>query len=424
MTRARTGWIVTAAAVAAAAVISISVAALSSGHPAVPVYEVKSGSFARQITAEGALKASRATPLAAPIEAQTALKVAWIAPDGAPVHAGDCVVRFDPTEFEDMLRDGKTDRSSAVHKIDKTSALSTATKDNLKRDADQATRELDAARNFQLKDAEIFSKSQRIESEIDETLASERRDYSQRVLGIRDQVARAERGMLSIDERKADIKVRQATTGLGALEIRAPHDGILVLTRDWKGEVPRVGQAVWAGEPIGEIPDLATMKAEIFVLEADAGGLAVGQEASVTVESDVQKSIPARVVRVDAVAKPRVRNVPVQYFGVTLALDRTDPATMKPGARVRARLRIAPQEGVLTVPLQAVFEKAGKKIVYRAGRGGFEAREVEVGPSSLGRIVITKGVRAGDRIALRDPAAAAAAGASDPAAPPGRGAVP
>ena len=93
-------------------------------------------------------------------------------------------MRFDPTEFEEMLRDGNTDRSSAIHKIDKTSALSGAAKDNLKRDAQQASRELDAARNFQLKDAEVFSRSQRIESEIDETLASERRDYSERVLGI------------------------------------------------------------------------------------------------------------------------------------------------------------------------------------------------------------------------------------------------
>lgn len=420
----KTRWILVAAAVTAAAAIVISFAALSSGRPEIPLYEVKTGSFARQITAEGALKASRATPLAAPIEAQSALKVAWIAPDGAPVRSGECVVRFDPTEFEEMLRDGKTDRSSAVHRIDKTAALSGATKENLKRDAQQASRELDAARNFQLKDAEVFSRSQRIESEIDETLASKRREYSERVLGIRDQVTRAERGMLAIDERKADIKVHQATTGLGALEVRAPHDGILVLARDWKGEVTRVGQTVWAGEPIGEIPDLATMKAEIFVLEADAGGLAVGQEASVTVESDVHQSVPARVARVDAVAKPRVRNVPVQYFGVTLTLDRTDPATMKPGARVRARLRIAPREGVLTVPLQAVFERAGKKIVYLAARGRFEVRVVEVGPSSLGRIVVLKGIRAGDRIALRDPAAAATAGTSGPAAPPSRAGFP
>lgn len=185
--------------------------------------------------------------------------------------------------------------------------------------------------------------------------------------------------------------------------MRAPHDGILVLTRNWRGEVPRVGQSVWRGEPIGEIPDLAAMKADVFVLEADAGGLAVGAKAMLTVESHPEKEIPATVTRVDGLARPRQRGNPVQYFGATVELSATDPSFMKPGQRVQARIVLDERDGVLSVPRQAVVEEKGKKLVFRRKRGRFEPVEVETGAFAPGRVEIRKGIAAGDEVALVDP---------------------
>ena len=37
------------------------------------------------------------------------------------------------------------------------------------------------------------------------------------------------------------IAIDRASKGLDALEIRAPHDGILVYKRDWRGDITRVG---------------------------------------------------------------------------------------------------------------------------------------------------------------------------------------
>jgi hypothetical protein len=41
--------------------------------------------------------------------------------------------------------------------------------------------------------------------------------------------------------------------------------------------------------------------------------------------------------------------------------------------------------------------------VYRAAASGFERVDVELGPSSTGRVVIVSGIDVGDKIALRDP---------------------
>jgi multidrug efflux pump subunit AcrA (membrane-fusion protein) len=93
----------------------------------------------------------------------------------------------------------------------------------------------------------------------------------------------------------------------------------------------------------------------------------------------------------------------VQYFGATITLDKTDPSMMKPGARVQAVLDVEDRQSAFSIPRQAIFEKQGKKLVYCKRGGKFEPVLIEIGSSSAGRVVVTKGLVKGDEIALRDP---------------------
>jgi len=94
---------------------------------------------------------------------------------------------------------------------------------------------------------------------------------------------------------------------------------------------------------------------------------------------------------------------------------------MKPGQKVRAVVRLEEAEGVIAIPRGAVFEKDGKRVVYRRGKDGFAAVEIAIGRQSISRVVLDSGLAAGDRIALRDPTekrdlgkAASAAGEAGP----------
>ncbi|HUO84153.1 MAG TPA: HlyD family efflux transporter periplasmic adaptor subunit [Thermoanaerobaculia bacterium] len=387
-------------------VAAIALAAVVGGRaadPEVPLYVVERGDFSRRVTAEGNLKAVKATALTPPMGAQGPLKISWIALDGSPVRAGEVVVRFDPTDFEMELVQGSWSRDVATNKVTREQSSSSAVRHNLQRDVEQAEVEYEAAQVFAAKDPGIFSRNEIIESQIDGDLAMEKKEYAFGVLGIRETLSDAERALLAIEMRSAQTKVRNAEQGLEALEVTAPHDGILVLSRDGRGEPPRVGDTIWRGRPIGEIPDLTKMEAEVFVLEADAGGIEPGQNARVFIEARPDISYDAKVIKIDKVARPRMRGVPVQYFGVTLELDRTDPELMKPGSRVRATLIVSDRTGVLTVPRQAVFDRENEKIVYRWDGKRFDPVVVSLDGSSTGRLVVSGGLSAGDRIALRDP---------------------
>lgn len=368
-----------------------------------PTFKVEPVRFSRRVTADGNLKSTKATPVSAPSDAPESLKVAWIAGDGDLVKKDEVIVRFDPTDYQSQLLEGSEARNTASNKLNKTSAAATATKTNLRRDARQADAELSAAKKFKFDDAEVFSRYQRIESSIDQTLAGNRKEHAESVLGVRELMNKADRDLLAIEQRKADLKIHNAEAGLHAIEVHAPYDGILVLQRDWRGDVTRPGATVWPGSPIGEIPDLNSMKAEVFVLEADAAGLAVGQKATVSIEGKPGITFTGKISQVDKLARPRFPRVPVQYFGATVLLDRTDPKVMKPGARVRAILDIENLNNAFSIPRQALFEKEGKRLVYRKHGDKFDAVPVQIGTSTSGRVVVTKGLSRGDEIALRDP---------------------
>ncbi|HEX7614837.1 MAG TPA: efflux RND transporter periplasmic adaptor subunit, partial [Thermoanaerobaculia bacterium] len=384
----------------------------------VPVVTVMRAPFARRVKAEGNLKATKATPLVAPGN-DISLKIAWLADDGSPVKKGDVVVRFDSTQTEKNLDAGRADRGTNVARTAKTNVEADAAIRNLDRDGQQSHRELESARTFQSKDPEIFSRHAIIEADIDASLAGSREENAYGTKAKREKLADADRDLLGIEGRKADSKVSRAEKEMTALAIVAPHDGFLVFQRDWRGELPAIGQMIWSGYKVAEIPDVSALAAEVWVLEADAGGLAAGRPATVVVESNPDTVWPGRIERVDSVPKPRVKGVPVHYFGVTVVLDRVDALKMKPGQRVEASLSLDAREDALAVPRQAVFERDGRKVVYRRKGSAFEPVEVVLGPVALGTVVVEKGLAAGDVVALRDPARSADDGAPTAAAPVG-----
>ena len=62
-------------------------------------------------------------------------------------------------------------------------------------------------------------------------------------------------------------------------------------------------------------------------------------------------------------------------------------------------------KAALFVPLEAVFKRDGRALVYVPTLGGPREREVSLGPSNQDFVVIEKGLKQGERVYLRDPLA-------------------
>lgn len=368
----------------------------------VPTVELAPRPFATRIVAEGVLRAARSTPITTPGQ-HGPVTIAWILEDGTAVREGDLIVRLDASVMERELLEGELARDTAARKIEQRSEQSRATLEQVERDFRLAELELDFGRSFSSKDPEIFSRHEILESRIDERLARGKREHAETRGELERALAGSDTRLLDIERSKAERQAERAREDLAALEVRAPHDGIVLLRRDRDGEVVQAGAVTYGRHPIAELPALDEMEAEVFVLEADAGGLVAGLPATLVVEGRPDRTFEGAVASVDRIPKPRLRGVPLQFFSVTVRLSETDPGVMKPGQRVRATLTVEQRNEAIVVPRSAVLEEDGRTIVYRLDGGVFEAVDVELGPSSLGDIVVETGLEAGDVVAIRDP---------------------
>jgi multidrug efflux pump subunit AcrA (membrane-fusion protein) len=369
----------------------------------VPTYRAVTETFRREVPADGNLEAVQATPILAPRDARMPLKIAWLVEDGARVVKGDVVVRFDPDEMKERLRDGHRSVEQAKKRIIKERTTAASARRKRERESALAEREMQAAEEFEFDDRGILSRHDVIESHIDSELAEARMDHAKKAKQVERSVSSGKLDVLRVQERQAEMVVTRANDALQNTEVVAPNSGLVLLHRDWRGRRRTVGDTVWPGRKIAEVPEDEAMQARVYVLEADGGNLEAGMKATLVLESRPGREYAAKIERVETLAQPRIAEVPVQYFAVVLALEETDREHMKLGQRVRAMILLGEVEAI-AVPRQAVFAEGKRSYVHRRnGTGGFDRVEVELGDGTAGRVIIASGLQVGDEIALREP---------------------
>jgi len=212
--------------------------------------------------------------------------------------------------------------------------------------------------------------------------------------------------------REAQSKLETARAQLARCEVRADIPGIVVYRPVFFGSEqrkPQVGDQVWANQPLLILPDVSKMIVEARVRETDVHRVARSQEVHVRVAAYPDLRLTGRVTLVGTLAQEDFARRGAKYFGITVEINERDER-LRPGMTATAEIRIERKEKALFVPIQAVFDREGRRVVYVSQLGGFREREVVTGSVNRDFAVIEKGLSAGDRVALSDPNLAGAGG--------------
>jgi Cu(I)/Ag(I) efflux system membrane fusion protein/cobalt-zinc-cadmium efflux system membrane fusion protein len=140
------------------------------------------------------------------------------------------------------------------------------------------------------------------------------------------------------------------------------------------------------------VADLSDVWVLAQVFQSDAGKIKPGDSAEITVDA-----YPGRVVKghVDYIL-PQL-DVNTRTLPVRLVLPNPD-LKLRPGMYVNARVKPA-MGHQLVVPASAAFHTGTKNLVFVfSGESSIEPREVELGPQVGDELVVTKGVKAEERI--------------------------
>lgn len=369
----------------------------------VATISIKKGTFEILIPAFGELQAVKSTSVAVPSQIRGRLTIAWMAPENSMVKKGQPVVRFDSAWYHDRIRRQEFEIAKLNLDIGKKENQLGKEKNDLEGQLGITEIEKDISDLYAARDENLYPRNKIIEDRINlEYLKTKTRHYNKKKNKM-EAKSRAELQLLQSKRRTHQMRVDQYNEDIKSLEIAAPHDGLFVYEKNWRGEKSRIGQQVYRGHKLGKLPELSQMEVKLFVLESEAAGLKKDLNVMVKLDSAPGRLFSGKVTTIDTIAKPLEKNSPLKFFEVKASLDITDTALMKPGGQVKATIFVKQQQDVLAIPNQAlIYEKDAVFVLVRMS-SSFEKREVETGDSSLTQTVITSGLEPGEAILLGNP---------------------
>jgi cobalt-zinc-cadmium efflux system membrane fusion protein len=148
--------------------------------------------------------------------------------------------------------------------------------------------------------------------------------------------------------------------------------------------------------PVMTVADLSTVWLSANVAERDLAQVAVGQTARITVDAWPGKAFEGKVAYVGAVLDPETRTVKVR-----VAIDNR-AGTFKPGMFAHAGFAGASRRALL-VPAAAVLQSGpSTRVMVERSPLVFTPRTVEVGSSHGEQVEILAGLKAGERIVVKE----------------------
>lgn len=188
-----------------------------------------------------------------------------------------------------------------------------------------------------------------------------------------------------------EVAKAQVTRAEASLEVERIRFGYTTIRAEWEGgDDQRIvaeryveeGDTVSANTPLLSIIELDPIEAVIYVTEREYALLSQGQIVMLTTDAYPGREWEGQVERISPIFREGSRQARVQ-----VRIDNTD-AALKPGMFVRAQAVLGREETATIVPVEALAERGGRRVIFLIDRAGATARMIPV----------TTGIRSGARV--------------------------
>jgi HlyD family secretion protein len=379
---------------------------------------VKREDLVLTVDVEGELAAVRSTDIGAPPVTEVEFKISLLAPEGSPVKKGQPILGFDTEALQRQLVDKQAELAEFSKKVEQKEVDLRFKLLELEQQVAQAEADLgksglkaevppELQGRVELEKARLEHKGRQRDVE---NLQAERRATQS--------LGEAELRSLRNQRDRARGRVEALQAAIAKMTVKAPQDGIVVYRTNWRDEKKKVGDSMWFGETVLALPDLADMRADGLVDEADGGPVAPGQKVTIRLEARPDLDVHGRVRTIGRTVRQKSWRNPVKVYKVDIALDRTDSSVMRPNMRFRGEIETGRVPGLLLAPRDAVFLREGGPVVWARRGLGWTEVPVRLGRSNRRQVEILSGVSEGERLSATDlatpsaPARSASAGAA------------
>lgn len=371
-----------------------------------PTAAARQGDFLVMVRCRGELSAYRSVQLSAPLDVPD-LQIVWLAPAGSDVKAGETVIRFDPSRSQQDLKEKNAALKQAQASLDQSVAQARITAEQDKLDFAKAHYEMEKAR-LEASKQTIVSAIQGQESEIDLGLAEEKVRVQESANGLH---AKADEAKIASQKRlrdEAQLELNLIQHRLALMELKSPLNGVISYlpntTQGWMNAQPfKVGDHVYPGGVIAEVPDLSTLQMESKVDEVDRGRIAANDSVLVHVDAFPEKALTAKLTSISPLTEQSFNEwPPTRSFKAYAAIDKPDKR-MRPGMNAAADIIEAKLPHAISIPAKALFTLHGKPAVYVKNQGRYVPVEVRIRARNADEIAVD-GIAPGTVVTLAEPA--------------------
>lgn len=214
------------------------------------------------------------------------------------------------------------------------------------------------------------------------------------------------------------------------LNITSPMDGVVIQRPVELGDVVTGAGSFNAGTVIATVADISKMIVKVGVNEVDIGKVKLDAPVTVTLDAFPKVRFEGKVSRIAPAARLQDQ---VKVFDTEISLD-SQGKELRTGMTANVSIKGERANGVLTVPIEAVFHREGGEVVYlkkptpakgekpakaeKAAGGAepaatpnprdawkqyFEEHPVVTGLASISHAQVLEGLKEGDEVALEDP---------------------
>jgi len=385
----------------------VGAARLSQKVPTIPTIDIKESEFIEVQQFRGEVKALRSIAITAPSEAGE-LQVVAIVNDGALVKKGDVIVVFDKTKTEQELAQHRSSLKTAQAEIEQVRAEARLTTEADVTAVMKARYQVEATR-LEAGKQEIVSRIEGEKAKLNVSDAEQRLREAEEKQASNLTVSRAKVQSKLQAKKKTEYDLNRAERTLTVMTVKAPADGLLSLTQQWNpnGQATlKAGDRAWPGVSIAELPDMSTLRVTARVDETERGRLKSGQPVSVLMDAIPDRQFNGHIDQISTIASPDASVIwpMVRNFTLTVVVDESDPR-IRPAMTSQITVVIDRIPKSIVVPPRAVFQKSTGFVVYMLNGSKFVERAVEIERRAGEQVLVGKGLRVGDRIALEDPTA-------------------
>ncbi len=372
-----------------------------------PFSAVQRGDLRIELTTAGELQAVRSLTFGVPRLRSSAAKLVWLIGEGSTVAPGDTLARFDASEATRRVEDLRSRLTSARANLQKLHATQTA-----------RFSEMEAAiedRRAGLRLAEIGVANMQYEARVEQEKVQLALQRAQLDLKQSESKLTAQKSIDSAEITEQEVAIStlqsQLTSEDEALDnhtLVAPTRGLVVYGTNWSGNrntKVKIGDQLYYGGVVIELPDLAQMRVASFVNESRVNQLHAGLACDVRIDALPDTLLHGTVSRVNVLGREMPDTEGVKVFDYEVLLEGAD-ARLRPGMTATVTVHAEELHDVLFAPIEAVHTDNNGAYVWRRGPRGVQRVAVTTGRSNDFHVVLKTGVQPGDLLALREPVAA------------------